>query len=527
MKLRKRISLVAVSALTAGVMSVVTAQSSSAAITEADSTGLVGELAGSGTTQTAVLLSTGILRINSGVVTKVSSGARLTSASPDGQCSTDGADMVIVPVGAAGSTFTVTVGTAGGTCAAPGATTEVLTVTIAATNQAGVASAANSTVRWASADDDVPTAATDGTNSSTSYTDQDGLFLYMELLDAYDQPIDSTTGALVVTVTTGATIGTPAVSGAAAAGTGTIAVTNANPDEGLWTNINQATVGAGWTGTVTVTYNGIAIATKSGKITGAPASIEATPKKIGTTAGGANEDSFTFLVKDRSGNLLDFTATNYVLDKTSNAAIVSDAAGTEDGTAATATPANGDHTCAGTGGTADVSIKTTINGIVLVSNTFKLSCGGNARTYTASFDKASYIQGELATLTVSFKDLAGISANSYGAVAADGSLATISAPMLVRVGGEVIPFATLPGVSGTITHTFTVGTSLGLTEGAYNAVVNYNATLTNGTVQTVAYKVGTGGTAVTNADVLKSIVSLIASINKQIQALQKLILKRR
>jgi hypothetical protein len=31
---------------------------------------------------------------------------------------------------------------------------------------------------------------------------------------------------------------------------------------------------------------------------------------------------------------------------------------------------------------------------------------------------------------------------------------------------------------------------------------------------------------VTNADVLKSIVSLIASINKQIQALQKLILKR-
>ena len=35
---------------------------------------------------------------------------------------------------------------------------------------------------------------------------------------------------------------------------------------------------------------------------------------------------------------------------------------------------------------------------------------------------------------------------------------------------------------------------------------------------------GTG--AVSNADVLKSIVSLIASINKQIRALQKLILKR-
>jgi hypothetical protein len=33
-------------------------------------------------------------------------------------------------------------------------------------------------------------------------------------------------------------------------------------------------------------------------------------------------------------------------------------------------------------------------------------------------------------------------------------------------------------------------------------------------------------TAVTNADVLKAIVSLIASINKQIAALQKAILKK-
>jgi hypothetical protein len=41
-----------------------------------------------------------------------------------------------------------------------------------------------------------------------------------------------------------------------------------------------------------------------------------------------------------------------------------------------------------------------------------------------------------------------------------------------------------------------------------------------------AGKTGTGAAAVSNADVLKSIVALIASINKQIQALQKLILKR-
>jgi hypothetical protein len=40
------------------------------------------------------------------------------------------------------------------------------------------------------------------------------------------------------------------------------------------------------------------------------------------------------------------------------------------------------------------------------------------------------------------------------------------------------------------------------------------------------YTIKDPNTGTTNADVLKSIVALIASINKQIQALQKLILKR-
>ena len=43
---------------------------------------------------------------------------------------------------------------------------------------------------------------------------------------------------------------------------------------------------------------------------------------------------------------------------------------------------------------------------------------------------------------------------------------------------------------------------------------------------TGALKIVDSSGTVTNAEVLKSIVALIASINKQIQALQKLILKR-
>ena len=44
--------------------------------------------------------------------------------------------------------------------------------------------------------------------------------------------------------------------------------------------------------------------------------------------------------------------------------------------------------------------------------------------------------------------------------------------------------------------------------------------------KTVQYKIASTSTAVSNADVLKAIVSLIASINKQIAALQKALLKK-
>jgi hypothetical protein len=53
-----------------------------------------------------------------------------------------------------------------------------------------------------------------------------------------------------------------------------------------------------------------------------------------------------------------------------------------------------------------------------------------------------------------------------------------------------------------------------------------NALLLGGANQTVAYKVVAPSTGVSNADVLKAIVSLIASINKQIAALQKALLKK-
>jgi hypothetical protein len=541
--LRKRIALVAVAALGAGLLSVVavpSANATGAVVNVTGSTGLLASDSVTGVAGTATLLSTGTLSVTVDGATDAAqarlevTGGAIQTAGDDAviatnqlsvtekESATDEVDFAVTirPTVAAGSKMTIkTFGTATGTTVV-----SQIVVTIASTSVSGVISPADSTLSWVAADGDAADADVAGESSTTFGT---ALFLSIKLKDAYGAAITSTSGALVVSVTSGATVALAGTAGDAVGGSGTFntAVSSLSPSD-INASIAEATAGAGWNGTVTVTYNGVAIGTKSGKITGAPASITVTPKKIGTTAGGANEDSFTFLVKDTAGNLLDFTATDYVLNKSSDLTIVSGAAGTENGTAATATAANGDHTCAGTAGSADVSLKTTLNGTVLVSNTVKLTCGGTAVAYSASFDKASYIQGEIATLTATFKDAAGNLAHSYSTVTTADGDTTISAPMMVRVGGDTILAATKPGLAGTIAHTFTVGTNSGLTEGSYNAVVNYSKTLTLASPVTVSYKVGTGSAGVSNADVLKAIVSLIASINKQIAALQKALLKK-
>jgi hypothetical protein len=88
-----------------------------------------------------------------------------------------------------------------------------------------------------------------------------------------------------------------------------------------------------------------------------------------------------------------------------------------------------------------------------------------------------------------------------------------------------VTFTVASGVTGAKTYLFVVGS----TEGDFVAVVVPTEIVENNSKQTnlsLAYSVKAGTASVSNADVLKSIVALIASINKQIQALQKLILKR-
>jgi len=128
-----------------------------------------------------------------------------------------------------------------------------------------------------------------------------------------------------------------------------------------------------------------------------------------------------------------------------------------------------------------------------------------------STDKASYAVGEVATITITAKD-------STGNPVAD-STAMETGSVSVGGGSLTRAIATTDYFTG---GTRTVQAQM-TTAGSFNTVVTLTGSTT--TSATTGYKVTDG--AVSNAEVLKSIVALIASINKQIAALQKLILARR
>ena len=165
--------------------------------------------------------------------------------------------------------------------------------------------------------------------------------------------------------------------------------------------------------------------------------------------------------------------------------------------------------CAKTG-TSTVTIATvnTVTGATITSPV-TVSCTTGIDTYTVSTDKAAYRVGEVATITITAKD-------STGNLVSD---ATDMTSGVVSVGGGSLTKAVVAGDlfrKGVITYRAQMTTA-----GAFNTVVTLPGTTKS---VTAAYTVTDGG--VSNAEVLKSIVSLIASINKQIQALQKLILRR-
>jgi len=363
-----------------------------------------------------------------------------------------------------------------------------------------------------------------------------------DLNDAYGADLDP--GNVVITATNGAILNYGLTTGATpVAGTASTVVYAGSPSSDV-VRIDQPTAGAPLTTTVTISFNGTTVCTKTvsirGKVTKLAIANVGTQSLTGSTGstqwmfqeiGVANAGLFTVLATDSAGGIVSTSGLGtFEADATTLAipvgAVAVDRLASSNSSTSTSRFSLGAWTCTGTAGQASVKIKftTTGTGESVTSDAFTARCAGNPDTYTVALDKAAYNVGDLATATVQFLDSRGNKANSVTAVGAN----SWTLPFMTGVTFTITDGASATSVTktdGSVAYTFTVGTTTAVTPGTYTGVVSYSVPAA-GVKATPTYKISTGGDTTTNADVLKSIVALIASINKQIQALQKLILKR-
>jgi hypothetical protein len=270
---------------------------------------------------------------------------------------------------------------------------------------------------------------------------------------------------------------------------------------------------------VTLSVGGAPYVTKNFRLAGDVASIVLSGASIGKI-GAANAAGYYLAVKDSSGGLIDAitpSASSTSINASVN--VVSPAASSVLDVTAQA------FTCSAAAGTSTITYTyTNAANVKITSNALPVTCAGDPYKYTASLDKASYAQGAIATLSISATDVNGKIVSDYSLVG------TTAKPLSITCGSQMtVVTAPVNNVdtftSGVKTYKYAVGT----TSGNYNCVVDltaWNASSTPQAAITVPYTVsGDGG--VSNAQVLQSIVALIASINKQIQALQALILKKK
>jgi hypothetical protein len=526
--LRKRIALVAVATLGAGVLSVAPASAGTnvADITAGTvpSTGIIAAIATPSTAVnadlTATLVSNGRLSINvsagtaasnvtvsggtfagftTGVASYSSSGLTATSSS-----ATAIASLIIVP----NSGVTVMTIKSYDGAVATANLQDTLTVSVVSATSVGVVSAADSfaNIHSAAAGAEVTTMG-DTANAERVANGGQGYIRYT-LHDGNDVAMPATT-VVTASASNGAVVSFTSATYLGASATDTYP-TSTDYDT---IYVAQGTANAAIDTVVTISVNGVVWATKAFKLLGDIASIELAEGLDGVygETSATQTNGINLKVKDSLGRLLTSVATT-VSGQSYNTSVTG--FGTATTGASTSLGTQVSFTCSATKGSTDVKVsKTNAANATITSNTLKVYCVGAAYSYSASLDKASYVPGDIATLTITAKDSAGNPASDISTV---GAAAAIAGSNMTAVTALATTDTFTAGVKK---YTFIVGS----TEGSYQMSVS----LTDiDDAVTVPYSIKSSSTAVSNADVLKAIVSLIASINKQIAALQKALLKR-
>jgi len=527
--MKQRIALVAVSALTAGVLSVVAAPAANAA----------GEAALTITASSTGLTTTGVVKALSSNAGTITSNGQLSLAVAAGTAATN--------VTISGGTFTSL--TSGGTINASGTvatsasatalvgliakptavgamviksydgatTTTAITTntwTVVAASNIGAFSASKSYLAG------VTTAASGAhaTNVDVAYSLQAAnggeAIVAFSLFDANGIAMPTST-VITASATNGAVV--------AFSSGGQLGTSATTTYGGTFGNIYvaQGTKYAAIDTVVSLSVDGVVYASKAIALQGDVTKITLDQNVVGKLSENTSNVYYT-TATDSLGHKIGGITTS--IDATQfNTSVTTAAAATTTANTGSATSAL--FTCGSVAGKTNFKVTYTnpTSLVKVTSNALDLQCGGNPYTWSASLDKASYVAGDIATLTIKALDKSGLTVND---VITMGANITVSGSQLTPV---VTPVTGDTFTSGVKTYKFLVGS----TSGSYNAVVDIpfwtgglNSSAPTQTAQTISYKVASDG-AVSNAQVLQSIVALIASINKQIQALQALILKKK
>jgi len=373
--------------------------------------------------------------------------------------------------------------------------------------------------------------------------------VYMALKDVYASAVTSGTLVASVSGTSNVNIveGTPAA-GDAYSATSSYDTTNGSAlgTDGVgYLYVTQPAANLAGTTTVTISLNGTVLATKTLRWNGDIATltvIEASSAKSfqnPTTIGGAPASvtspagaikGIVYVAKDAAGNNLELS-THPTIGDTTGSMVGASLSTADAGTAATddsllQTKTNGYGlatmliTASTLRGEGTYKIKiTNAAGVSISSQAVKVNVTGAVDTFTASWDKATYNPGDIAVLTITGLD-------SGKRPVATGIALGANASVVTNTDG-------FSSVTSTCDATPIVTAAVYYTDGVYKcrfAVKNtpgsysYSVFVNNASSQTAI--VGTlpivaATTAVSNAEVLAAIVKLIASINKQIRALQK------
>jgi len=461
--------------------------------------------------------------INSAAVQPGTSGTVATTVNTDGTKldvnesvlgvgTLGGAQLIIAPTVAAGGTITIVrytgVSTQYGANASP---TFKASVSVAAASAAGTVSTAKSYAYI----DAYPTAGTNAYDEPTGFTIPNGKTQTIRF-GVYDAYGVGATGNYLTYSSDNCNVG---LSSYTTSKSGIDTATASTSPYGAGTlYVSQAVANTATTCVVTISYGSTVIGTKTIKFLGDIASITATAGGVENQGGTGNVAAglLSITYKDAAGNVV--PGSNPSVDSGANAYVTSLDAYTYDLTnvprAVAGKGAVGAWVCGGSTGSASFVFKTTnAAGATIKSAPVTLACGATADTYTMATDKTSYATGDIATITITFKDAKGGVPNDV----------SVFSPVNIVASGAFTGLVTAATTSDTSTNgVLTYKAIVGQVAGTFPVVVSVPSVNTGGHGKDQSATITVTSSTTDSVSKLVEVVgTLLASFTKQISALIK------